>query len=119
MIKMNSKNMVVAILIVAFTLFISNDFLFAAEDAARKLEEDASGIIEFLHSDEGGRQDVEARKRMLRDAQYKFQQASSAFRSAGIGAYGNEEVIRIYVEKQDKQYKQIYSIQLSFLDVFS
>ncbi len=33
-----------------------------------------------------------------------------------VGAYGNEEVIRNYVEKQGKQYKQIYSAQLSFLD---
>ena len=33
-----------------------------------------------------------------------------------VGAYANEEVIRNYVEKQGKQYKRIYSIQLSFLD---
>ena len=33
-----------------------------------------------------------------------------------VGAYGNEEVIRNYVEKQGKQYKKIYSAQLSFLD---
>ena len=33
-----------------------------------------------------------------------------------VGAHGNEEVIRNYVEKQGKQYKQIYSAQLSFLD---
>jgi REP element-mobilizing transposase RayT len=33
-----------------------------------------------------------------------------------VGAYGNEEVIRNYVEKQGKQYKHIYSAQLSFLD---
>ena len=33
-----------------------------------------------------------------------------------VGAHGNEEVIRNYVEKQGKQYKKIYSAQLSFLD---
>jgi len=33
-----------------------------------------------------------------------------------VGAYANEEVIRIYVEKQGKQYQKIYSAQLSFLD---
>ena len=33
-----------------------------------------------------------------------------------VGAYANEEVIRNYVEKRGKQYKRIYSIQLSFLD---
>ena len=33
-----------------------------------------------------------------------------------VGAYANEEVIRDYVEKQGKQYQQIYRAQLSFLD---
>ena len=33
-----------------------------------------------------------------------------------VGAYANEEVIRAYVEQQGKDYKQIYSAQLSFLD---
>ena len=33
-----------------------------------------------------------------------------------VGAFGNEEVIRDYVEKQGKKYKQIYNAQLSFLD---
>ena len=33
-----------------------------------------------------------------------------------VGAYGNEEVIRNYVEKQGKQYKRIYNAQLSFFD---
>ena len=33
-----------------------------------------------------------------------------------VGAYGNEEMICNYVEKQGKQYKQIYSAQLSFLN---
>jgi putative transposase len=33
-----------------------------------------------------------------------------------VGAYANEEVIRDYVEKQGKQYQQLYRAQLSFLD---
>ena len=33
-----------------------------------------------------------------------------------VGAYANEEVIRAYVEKQGKEYKKLYSAQLSFLD---
>ena len=33
-----------------------------------------------------------------------------------VGAYGNEEVMRNYVEKHGKQFKQIYNEQLSFLD---
>ena len=33
-----------------------------------------------------------------------------------VGAYANEEVIRTYVENQGKEYKKLYSAQLSFLD---
>ena len=33
-----------------------------------------------------------------------------------VGAYGNEDIIRTYVESQGKQYQKIYSAQLSFLD---
>ena len=33
-----------------------------------------------------------------------------------VGAYANEEVIRAYVEKQGKEYKKLYSAQLSLLD---
>ncbi len=33
-----------------------------------------------------------------------------------VGAYANEEVIRAYVEKQGKEYKKLYSAQLTFLD---
>ena len=33
-----------------------------------------------------------------------------------IGVYANEEVIRAYVEKQGKEYKKLYSAQLSFLE---
>jgi len=35
-----------------------------------------------------------------------------------VGAYANEEVIRAYVEKQGKEYKKLYSAQLSLLDGF-
>ena len=33
-----------------------------------------------------------------------------------VGAYANDEVIRTYVEQQGKDYKKLYSAQLSFLD---
>ena len=33
-----------------------------------------------------------------------------------VGAYANEEVILAYVEKQGKEYKKLYSAQLSFFD---
>ena len=33
-----------------------------------------------------------------------------------VGAYANEDVIRAYVEKQGKEYKKLYSAQLSLLD---
>ena len=41
---------------------------------------------------------------------------TSGFYINTVGAYANEEVIREYVEKQGKEYKKLYSTQLSFLD---
>ena len=34
-----------------------------------------------------------------------------------VGQYGNEEVIKKYVESQGKEYKQIYSSQLTLFDM--
>jgi len=42
---------------------------------------------------------------------------TSGYYANTVGQYGNEEVIKKYVEFQGKEYKQIYSSQLTFFDM--
>ena len=68
-------------------------------------------IIKSITAKELFRQHPEV-KRMLWGGKFW----TSGFYLNTVGQYGNEEVIKLYVQKQGKDYKQIHRAQLSLFD---